>query len=912
MRLGMEKHCEVQPSASMTAQLPPFLRQETLRGSFPSGLDVVWELSVAERFQWEVKASLRDNPQLFASARAPMREMPEIITLEGPLAAHSGAPLRVTPKEVFDQICGGYNFTQAVQSNSLSNKPLRVAFTVLSGSQMGGGTIQLYRYANWLTDLGCAVTIYSDDKAPPSWASLKGNYVFIEDKYERYRAISEDLVIVYSILELPAFLQAASRKAQRVLHMCQGLEEFHFGADASELLTDKPIFKLLNALPVGRIVVSPALLNYFQREFQQECFFIPNGIDPIFNSERIQGVIPPAYGENNRPIKLLQIANPGHMLKGAKSLFEAVRLLGQLYVDRRLNLHVTFVSGPTPRDSLQALHAPAGVSYSIKSCLTPTEMKAEYQSADIVVNASIHEGFGLSTIEALASGAQVVQADNFGYQGVVSDHKEVLVVPPNDPIALATAIGALLASQELRQSLKDQVGGIAETFSIKRQGEAFAQEMSRILGVPCQSLMLLSRPLAEREEFPRVAIRERPHFSVLVPVYNHARFLPTTLDTLRTQTYPLWEAVLVNDGSTDGTAEIMASYAARDARFKTVHQSNGGTAAALNTALRHSRKEWICWLSSDDFFKPDKLEVHAQFIESFPEYRFFHSDYREFNDHTNIEDTVTRPTHVSGVNPAHQTLDFFQWNYVHGNTIAIHRDVFARAGEFRKKFPNAQDFDMWLRMSVHERFFYINKVTCVTRVHPEMGTRRFPIAGGLDSYRALAEFISQHRFPELCRFADFSSVEGIQGLMFHLLKVALQPKAFLYQGVLSRRSPLLERFHELLNGPEVSEPYRKMLLRFFTMELQNKLGRGEISDAFKRPLEMLLQPEKDPGFSFERIDPVRELVGSYEHVLRQKMAKESVLLFGYLMRLRSLGVADVPDLNLLCGSPEVHGLAASL
>ena len=95
--------------------------------------------------------------------------------------------------------------------------------------------------------------------------------------------------------------------------------------------------------------------------------------------------------------------------------------------------------------------------------------------------------------------------------------------------------------------------------------------------------------------------------SVIIPAYNEEKFLPTALDSLLAQTYPQWEAVIVNDGSTDSTAEIAAAYAARDSRFRVITIPNSGQSTARNAAFDHIRGEWVAFLDADDAFTPQAL-----------------------------------------------------------------------------------------------------------------------------------------------------------------------------------------------------------------------------------------------------------------------------------------------------------------
>lgn len=84
-----------------------------------------------------------------------------------------------------------------------------------------------------------------------------------------------------------------------------------------------------------------------------------------------------------------------------------------------------------------------------------------------------------------------------------------------------------------------------------------------------------------------------PLISVLVPCYNVSPWLHRCLDSIRAQTYTNWEAILVNDGSKDNTAEILEEYAKHDSRFKVIHQENRGHSGARNTGLKHLSGEWM-------------------------------------------------------------------------------------------------------------------------------------------------------------------------------------------------------------------------------------------------------------------------------------------------------------------------------
>ena len=97
--------------------------------------------------------------------------------------------------------------------------------------------------------------------------------------------------------------------------------------------------------------------------------------------------------------------------------------------------------------------------------------------------------------------------------------------------------------------------------------------------------------------------------SVVVPIYNVERYLHRALDSILSQTHKDWEAILVDDGSTDGSGRIAEEYAAKDPRFKVIHKDNGGQSDARNVAMNHIRGEYLVFLDADDFLHPQLMSL---------------------------------------------------------------------------------------------------------------------------------------------------------------------------------------------------------------------------------------------------------------------------------------------------------------
>ena len=106
-------------------------------------------------------------------------------------------------------------------------------------------------------------------------------------------------------------------------------------------------------------------------------------------------------------------------------------------------------------------------------------------------------------------------------------------------------------------------------------------------------------------------------FSIIIPVYNVAPYLRECLGSVLAQTFTAWEAICVDDGSTDGSGEILDEYAAKDPRFKVIHQQNAGVSAARNAALDVAQGEWICFIDPDDIYSPYLLETIWRYVNRY-------------------------------------------------------------------------------------------------------------------------------------------------------------------------------------------------------------------------------------------------------------------------------------------------------
>lgn len=208
----------------------------------------------------------------------------------------------------------------------------------------------------------------------------------------------------------------------------------------------------------------------------------------------------------------------------------------------------------------------------------------------------------------------------------------------------------------------------------------------------------------------------RSRVTVVIPFYN-CPYIDQALASVAGQTYPNVEVIVVDDGSAMHMDKI-APYANR---IRYLTKSNGGTASALNSGIRQASGEYIAWLSSDDMFAPHKLERQIAFMAesesaaSFTAYTSIDGNGRVLEPHVGLA--------VAGPAAFLRMLSYA--NPINGCTVVLRKELFDRAGLFNESLSYTQDYEMWLRLALHNvRFDYLPEALTLYRFHPEMGTIR--------------------------------------------------------------------------------------------------------------------------------------------------------------------------------------------
>lgn len=208
-----------------------------------------------------------------------------------------------------------------------------------------------------------------------------------------------------------------------------------------------------------------------------------------------------------------------------------------------------------------------------------------------------------------------------------------------------------------------------------------------------------------------------PKVSVIVPAYNVSQYIKETLISLEQQTFSDFEALIVDDGSTDNTAAIVRQICQQDSRFQLLQKSNGGLSSARNHGIRHARGEYIALLDGDDIYHKDKLATHIARLYSQSDVGVVYSASQTIRDDG-------KPTFITlSGKPVHSDyqIALLCKNFVgHGSNAVFRRCLIDEVGDFNENLRSWEDVDLWLRIAATQKWrFYLEKrILCYYRVRP--------------------------------------------------------------------------------------------------------------------------------------------------------------------------------------------------
>jgi len=194
--------------------------------------------------------------------------------------------------------------------------------------------------------------------------------------------------------------------------------------------------------------------------------------------------------------------------------------------------------------------------------------------------------------------------------------------------------------------------------------------------------------------------------SVVIPAFNRSDYINESIDSVLSQDYPKVELIAVDDGSTDGTYEILLEYAEQGRLKLVTHpaRENKGQSAALNLGLREASGEFIAILDSDDLFLPGKLSAQVEYLNSHPDVGLVYGMGEGVDGSGRWIYDIHSPDHVEPNDPNAVLLDCY---FLLPQNALVRRAVYDQVGGFEEDFRAAQDHDMLVRIAENTRFGFI-------------------------------------------------------------------------------------------------------------------------------------------------------------------------------------------------------------
>jgi glycosyltransferase involved in cell wall biosynthesis len=200
--------------------------------------------------------------------------------------------------------------------------------------------------------------------------------------------------------------------------------------------------------------------------------------------------------------------------------------------------------------------------------------------------------------------------------------------------------------------------------------------------------------------------------TVLMPAYNAAKYIDKAINSLLEQTFADFELLVINDGSTDNTGEIVRSFT--DKRIRLINQPNQGIAAALNTGLAHANTDLIARFDADDICMPERLMIQYEFLMNNPDYIIVGSDADYVDMNGDYVFTYKMPAHT---NEEIQQLTLSKCPFIH-SAVLFRKEFILHAGAYDENACAFQDHILWVRCIKLGKAFNLQQVLMQVRLNP--------------------------------------------------------------------------------------------------------------------------------------------------------------------------------------------------
>ena len=245
-----------------------------------------------------------------------------------------------------------------------------------------------------------------------------------------------------------------------------------------------------------------------------------------------------------------------------------------------------------------------------------------------------------------------------------------------------------------------------------------------------------------------------PRFSVIIPAFNAAATLGRAIESVLAQTWPAHEIIVVDDGSSDATADVARGFGSA---VRVIEQPNSGVSVARNNGATAATGDWLAFLDADDWYEPDRIRLHAEWIVEDPALDFLTGDY-EYRDDSGRLLGTSMAQHESGrmllaraAGAARVVMErpaeieaYVADHFGDTHTLSVPRQRFIELGGYPTGFKVCEDVHFLTRLVAQSRRIgVICQSLGVYVIHGQSATRRHPIAAQRENVRTLIDLARQ-------------------------------------------------------------------------------------------------------------------------------------------------------------------------
>ncbi len=199
-------------------------------------------------------------------------------------------------------------------------------------------------------------------------------------------------------------------------------------------------------------------------------------------------------------------------------------------------------------------------------------------------------------------------------------------------------------------------------------------------------------------------------FSIIIPVYNKAPYVAKAIQSVLDQTYQEFELIVVDDGSTDNSLEVIKSLSLSTFNFQLSTQVNSGVSTARNNGVAQAKYDYICFLDADDWWEPTFLEEMKSLMDEFPDAGIYGTNYYIVkNGNNRVAPVGVERGFLKGLinycQVYSKTLCMPLWT----GSVCIPKEMFNKQNGFKPQLKLGEDFDLWIRIAMEHVVAFLNK-----------------------------------------------------------------------------------------------------------------------------------------------------------------------------------------------------------